>query len=64
MNLPWLPLFGAALTALAAMKAAALVFNPAGRAAILGIFDPRRWRQFGIARLPIALRLAVLTGAA
>jgi len=52
----------AGVPALWALKAAALVFNPAGRAAVSGISDPRRWRQIGVARLPIALGLAVLTG--
>jgi hypothetical protein len=54
----------AAVPALWAVKAAALVFNPSGRAAVSRISDPRRWRQIGIARLPIALGLAGLTALA
>lgn len=52
----------AGVPALWALKAAALVFNPAGRAAVSGISDPHRWRQIGLARLPVAVALAVLTG--
>lgn len=51
----------AGVPALWALKAALLVFNPAGRAAVSGIADPCRWRRIGVARLPIAVGLAVLT---
>ncbi|SHL97844.1 hypothetical protein SAMN05443432_1044 [Roseovarius litoreus] len=43
-----------------AVKSAALVFNPRGRAVVSGISDPRSWRRIGLARLPIALGLAAL----
>ena len=46
--------------ALWAVKSVALVFNPAGRAVVSGISDPRSWRKIGLARLPIALGLAAL----
>lgn len=51
----------AGVPALWAVKAVALVFNPKGRAKVSGISDPRSWRRIGLARLPIAVVLAVLT---
>nr|WP_309503347.1 hypothetical protein [uncultured Roseovarius sp.] len=53
--------FAAVIPALWAIKAVALVFNPAGRAAVTGLSDPRQWRRVGLARMPIALALAILT---
>ncbi|SNT71500.1 hypothetical protein [Paracoccus seriniphilus] len=47
--------------ALWAVKSAALVFNPKGRAVVSSMSDPKAWRQIGLARLPIVPVLAVLT---
>lgn len=47
--------------ALWAVKSVALVFNARGRAAVSAISDPRNWRLIGLARLPIAIILAMLT---
>jgi hypothetical protein len=58
----WALLIGA--PALWALKAAALVLNPAGRAAVLGIASAAVWRRIGIARLPIPFILIVLTSLA
>ena len=47
--------------ALWAVKSAALVFNPRGRAAVSSVSDPNTWRRVGLARLPIVPVLATLT---
>lgn len=47
--------------ALWAVKSAALVFNPTGRAAVSSVSDPNTWRRVGLARLPIVLVVAALT---
>ena len=44
-----------------AFKAAALVFNAKGRAAVSSISRAQDWRRIGLARLPIAVLLAVMT---
>jgi len=46
------------------VKAAALVFNPKGRKAVSGIDTDAGWRKIGLARLPVAAILAVLTALA
>jgi hypothetical protein len=51
----------AGVPALWAVKSAALVFNPKGRAAVSSVSDPKTWRRIGLARLPIVLFLAALT---
>ncbi|MFU8863251.1 MAG: hypothetical protein ACNA7O_05000 [Rhodobacterales bacterium] len=51
----------AGVPALWAVKSAALVFNPRGRAAVSSVSDPDTWRRVGLARLPIVLVVAALT---
>lgn len=51
----------AGVPALWAVKSAALVFNPWGRAAVSSVSDPKTWRRIGLARLPIVPVLATLT---
>lgn len=51
----------AGVPALWAVKLAALVFNPKGRAAVSSVSDPKTWRRVGLARLPIVPVLAALT---
>ncbi|GAA6202885.1 hypothetical protein [Aquicoccus sp. SU-CL01552] len=43
------------------MKAALIVFNPKGRKAVTAIDTDAGWRKIGLARLPIALVLVILT---
>lgn len=43
------------------LKAALVVFNPKGRAAVSAIEGDQNWRKVALARLPIALLLGVLT---
>jgi hypothetical protein len=43
------------------LKAALVVFNPKGRAAVSSIAGDRNWRNVALARLPIAILLGVLT---
>lgn len=49
------------LPALWTVKSAALVFNSRARAAVSSVSDPKTWRRFGLARLPIVLILAAQT---
>ena len=42
------------------LKAALVVFNPQGRQAVAGLAGDRNWRRVALARLPIAVVLAVL----
>jgi hypothetical protein len=43
------------------LKAALIVFNPKGRETVSAIAGDQNWRKIALARLPIALLLAVLT---
>jgi len=43
------------------LKAALVVFNPRGRAAVSSIAGDQNWRKVALARLPIAILLGVLT---
>lgn len=43
------------------LKAALVVFNPQGRAAVSAIAGDQNWRKVALARLPIALLLGILT---
>jgi hypothetical protein len=43
-----------------ALKAALIVFNPQGRQAVSAIAGDANWVRVGLARLPIAVVLAVL----
>lgn len=44
-----------------ALKAALVIFNPQGRATVSNIEGDQNWRKVALARLPIAVLLAVLT---
>lgn len=43
------------------LKAALVVFNPKGRQAVSSIAGDQNWRKVALARLPVAILLAVLT---
>jgi hypothetical protein len=43
------------------LKAALVIFNPKGRQAVSAIEGDQNWRKVALARLPIAVLLAVLT---
>jgi hypothetical protein len=43
------------------LKAALVIFNPKGRQAVSAIEGDQNWRKVALARLPIAILLAVLT---
>jgi hypothetical protein len=43
------------------LKAALVVFNPKGRAAVSAIAGDQNWRKVALARLPIAILLGSLT---
>jgi hypothetical protein len=43
------------------LKAALVIFNPQGRAAVSAIAGDQNWRKVALARLPIALLLGILT---
>jgi len=44
-----------------ALKGAMVVFNPKGRQTVSSISGDQNWRKVALARLPVALILAVLT---
>jgi hypothetical protein len=43
------------------VKGALIVFNPKGRQAVSAIAGDQNWRKIALARLPVAILLAVLT---
>ncbi|SET64144.1 hypothetical protein SAMN05660297_03014 [Natronincola peptidivorans] len=43
------------------VKAAVIIFNPRGRAAVSGISGDQAWIKIGLARLPIAILVGLLT---
>ncbi|NWG22212.1 MAG: hypothetical protein HXY39_18045 [Chloroflexi bacterium] len=43
------------------LKAALVIFNPQGRAAVSSIAGDQNWRKVALARLPIAILLGILT---
>lgn len=51
----------AGVPALRAVKSAAPVFNPKGRAVVISVTETSTWRRIGVARLPIFVILAAPT---